>query len=663
MAFYAIGVSPSSFGGDSGDIILSYYFGNVAHPPGYPLNTMLGWTLSRAVGLVSGGTFAYKANMVSAVYMALSCALLYLLTYRLLKNKLYSLYAAFTLGFATLFWLYAHSAEVFQLTILLILISFNFLFAWFYKPKNNQKKAYLAIFFFGLAVFHHQTALLFGPSYIYLIHKRRKYILNSWKEIFKIIFIFLLGLLPYLYVGWETLIKNPHNWEDAGSVENFIRLLARSDYGTFSATKELVGTAITTRLLQLLWYFKFVIEDFSILGVLLALLGTVYLFFKKREIFWFFFLAWFFGGPFFVFYASFPMTESFYKGVVERFLINSYLAIAIFTAFGVGAIIFFIQKLFWVRLRLNKVILKVLAALFLIIPFSLAYANYPRADLSGYKVGRVIAEDILSSADPSGIVFLQSDTLLFNTQYSNLVEKTNEQSKVIIAGMMGKPTYRKNIVRLYPDLNYPEVFYSTNRLFSGDVGMSLIEANIDRYPIYSFEELPLGDKFVFVKEGMLYRIYRKDEAPSNEEVERMIAEKIAKLKFTKSLTNGQYLHFFADNIIVNYPVVFNQNGFELLSRGKVDEAERYFLRALDLDPKFKPALFNLGIVYSEQKKCGNAKSVFENLRQIDENYWQALEGLGHVYKNCYDNSDKAQSYFDAAEKLKNKDFSVPLEKF
>src|SRR3989344_1102033 len=124
---YFFGVSPSVFGGDSGDIILASWFGGVAHPPGYPLNTMIGWIFTH---LPLEASVAFKANLMPPFFMSASISLLFLILEKLTKNFFVSLSASLILAFTSLFWLYAHIIEVFQLNILLISISFYFLVSW-----------------------------------------------------------------------------------------------------------------------------------------------------------------------------------------------------------------------------------------------------------------------------------------------------------------------------------------------------------------------------------------------------------------------------------------------------------------------------------------------------------------------------------------------------
>src|SRR3990167_9859715 len=117
---YIKGVSPSVFGGDSGDIILASWFGGVAHPPGYPLNTMLGWIFTH---LPLNATVAFKANLMAAFLHAAVVAVLCLILQKVTKNIFVSIASSLVLAFNPLFWLYAHILEVFQLNLLLVSIS------------------------------------------------------------------------------------------------------------------------------------------------------------------------------------------------------------------------------------------------------------------------------------------------------------------------------------------------------------------------------------------------------------------------------------------------------------------------------------------------------------------------------------------------------------
>src|SRR3989344_4887503 len=124
FSIYILGVSPSVYGGDSGDIILAAYFGGVAHPPGYPLNSIIGWFFTH---LPFGVSVAYRANLMMAVFASLTVGFAFLTIYKLTKNGFVALAASLVLAFIPLFWLYAHIAEVFQLNLLLVALRVYFL--------------------------------------------------------------------------------------------------------------------------------------------------------------------------------------------------------------------------------------------------------------------------------------------------------------------------------------------------------------------------------------------------------------------------------------------------------------------------------------------------------------------------------------------------------
>ena len=60
---------------DSLELQLVTYMLGIAHPPGYPLYTLLGWLFTR----LPLGDVAYRVNLMSAVFGALTVALVYLI--------------------------------------------------------------------------------------------------------------------------------------------------------------------------------------------------------------------------------------------------------------------------------------------------------------------------------------------------------------------------------------------------------------------------------------------------------------------------------------------------------------------------------------------------------------------------------------------------------
>ena len=68
--------------GDSGELIAAAYVLGVAHPPGYPLYTMLGYLAT----LLPGGSPALRMNLISGLFDAIAVGIVFLIVYRLVTS-------------------------------------------------------------------------------------------------------------------------------------------------------------------------------------------------------------------------------------------------------------------------------------------------------------------------------------------------------------------------------------------------------------------------------------------------------------------------------------------------------------------------------------------------------------------------------------------------
>lgn len=652
-------VSKAVLGGDSGNIILSYYFGSAAHPPGYPLNTLLGYVFT---SLLPGSTFAAKASLVSLFYHSIALVLIFFCLRVVTKNIYVSLAATFTLGFTVLFWLYSHVAEVFELTEVLLLASTLFLLRWYLGTLKRRKFSdlFFAFVFWGFAVFHHHISLLFAPAILYLLLKNKKSVSRVSYAPLKLFLGFFLGIVPYFYIVIVDFFGIPTNWGDPSSFGGLVKMITRADYGTFTASPELIGFSAKARLIQILWFVKTLVADFTLIGILLSAVGATYLLFKKRDLFIFLALAFFFFGPFFIAYSIFPPLTSFLQGITERFLLNSYLFFTFFVAFG---FLFVFEKLISsikILIR-NSALSKVIIGLsFLAFPLYLALLNWGKTDLSEFDAGDALPEDVINSVDVPGIILLQTDTITFSVQYKYYVEKMGNESKIVMSGRTKHKFYRDKLAREYPELKYPES-YAKSTVLSYEEGIKdFIEANYDNRPIYSAGKISVSDNFVWIPQGAVFRLYRRGNLPPGEEIIRKIDSSFSKFRFRKEMFDGRYLSFFEDHIKTIYAEVFVDNAKELLARGQLDRAYATYDTALALSPANRGARFGLAVVLFEKKQCKEAETLFNELIVVQRNYWQAWEGLSKVYADCYLDNDKAKIYREKSNEIKEKQRAIPI---
>jgi len=113
LVLYGITLRPGVLPADSGEFQRVVPTAGVAHPPGYPLYTILGWLFSR---LPLGPSPAWRVNAFSAITAAGTLALVYAAARRLSTSAFGGVAAAVALGSATTFWATATKASIRPLT-------------------------------------------------------------------------------------------------------------------------------------------------------------------------------------------------------------------------------------------------------------------------------------------------------------------------------------------------------------------------------------------------------------------------------------------------------------------------------------------------------------------------------------------------------------------
>src|SRR3989338_2979403 len=142
VLFYMYFQTSSIYGGDAGDLVTAAYLRGVAHPPGYPLYTFIGYLLTK----LPVSTVAWRVGLLSSVSSAATLTMLYLLLRMVSKKTILSLVTVSTLGFTYLFWLYAIVPEVFALHTFFVVTLTYVLFRW--SNTHNRRYLYLFVFIF-----------------------------------------------------------------------------------------------------------------------------------------------------------------------------------------------------------------------------------------------------------------------------------------------------------------------------------------------------------------------------------------------------------------------------------------------------------------------------------------------------------------------------------
>jgi len=491
---YGITLNPTLNGGDSGELITVAYTWGVAHPPGYPLFTILGKILT----LIPIGSIALRVNTLSALADTGAAVLLFLAVSRWSRNLWAGLLSGALAAFCPLIWGYAVSAEVFALNNFFVALLFYLAARTVGVPQPSKNLFYAACFAFGLGLTNHHTLLFVGiPILIWLW-------LIPFREMKKVLLIkkglpyFLFGLLPYLYLPLAALRKPWNSWGNAATFEGFIRHLLRADYGTFQLASS-AGPGIMSFWEINFHFVKNLSSQFTLLGVLVGVLG-LYFMIRKEGIKGLSGLL----ACILLLYLSFFHARSNLQSrdleILTRFWQLPYLIFA--TWIGLGFDFLTAKRGF----RFSP------AAALVLISGQIALNLPTRLEAKTTAFHR-FAEAILAALPQDAILFSRGDIYSGTVWYLQGCEKARPDVHLVDRELLTQ-TWMKPLVQLhYPEVHLPGDIYHPD-LPNGYGLRQLIAANISRFPVFftefhPAEDLSWEDTFEIWPHGFLLRIIPK----------------------------------------------------------------------------------------------------------------------------------------------------------
>ena len=429
--------------GDSPELIMAAVTLGVAHAPGYPLFTTLGHLFS----LIPFGSIPFRVNLLSVTCDAFTIGVVYFSAFHLTRSQLAAAVAALLLAVNPTFWEWSLAAEVFQLNNLLAALLILLLIAWHEQPERS---GFLIAAFFvtGLALTNHQTIVLLGPAFCFVLCQRRS-ILFTWPRLLAIgIVAFVIGLLPYIYIPWAAAYHPAHNWGNVSSFHDLVGLITRRSYGS----TRLVSTAGYSGGSPWLRIAKLCISFGPVAG-LLIILGAIQAFQRARWYFLFSLIAFIFAGPFFVWISNLNLsTAPSALFVLQRFFLLSQVAVAPLAAFGVLALAQFVTRSIGSTsvLALRVVTVTCLAAVLITVG-----TNYRRIDLSRNFIARHFGEDVFNTIRPNSILLVSGDGLAFPLMYLQKVENVRNDTTLVVLPLLLGDWYVRQLREQHPDLVLP----------------------------------------------------------------------------------------------------------------------------------------------------------------------------------------------------------------
>jgi hypothetical protein len=476
FAMYLRTLHPGVPGPDSGELITVARVLGIAHPPGYPLYTLL----AHAFGLVvPWGSYAARLNLMSALLQAGTAALLCVTVCRLTRSAGAGIAAALALGCSRPFWRAALVAEVFPLNDLMaaaLWLSFAVLLRdaglLGVRPPNGRATspwplAVLITVTAAIPAHHHTLAILALPLAAVALalaalperrllralpRYRRPYALGR-NHVMAGAACLALGLAPLAYLPWAAGRVTPVTWGEADRPAGFLALLARAEYGSGSLAPMPGSPGADVHHAWL--YLQNLPGDFAWVGAVLALLGGLVLVRAAvrgnatgawgagaRPL-----LAVILGSAIlqtaFFSRVPFPSGTAYFRGVVERFYVLPDLTVALLAGLGGAACLGAVAG----RLRPAAAGLLVLLA-----GVSPHVAHMRTLDQRGNHAIEDLGRNVLASLPRDAVLFSIGDIFYNSLLYLTVVE--GQRPDVVFADqfLMTRAWYVRELRRRHPDL-------------------------------------------------------------------------------------------------------------------------------------------------------------------------------------------------------------------
>lgn len=656
FAIYLHNVSPSVYGGDVGDFVIASLTRGIAHPSGYPLFVLLGVIFDQ---LPIHQTPAWKVGLVSVFFSSFSVVVMYFIILELLKKRLLAVITALSLAFLYSFWLYAEVAEVFALNSFFEL--FLLLLGILYYTRKKIVFLYLLSFFAGLSLTNHEIIVLLFPSLFLLIIKANWKILLNRLVLIKCIVLFLLGLLPYIYIpiADSHISDTTFTWDTQHSLKETIHHIFRLEYGWHPNTDK----NVSARVFPLLAYVAYWLRELPFIALISCIAG-VYSMIRQRKVYILgvILLAFALSGPGYILYGSTPVADEFTQGVLERFYGISPLFFLIFLPFGITLCIDIIIKL--LTLLQPGIIKKIYYKNFLLLPFFiiplyLFLQNFPTTNLHNIRIGDDFGKDLLASLPKNSTLLLYGDTVVFNAVYIQKAFGVREDVHLIVSeySFLQDKDYRRK---------KDEIKKTHKDLSDAIVNIMVLASFAKDRPIFSTRQFQFSDKkygkIEWIPYGIVHKLANSDDLTLTKdefltlqkniwETYRVSNKSILTPQVEKSLTLSEI------------PIIYAQGninvGNYLVSRYHDPIAKEYYQQAIDFAPDKDMGYEKMGSYFLNIKDCKNAAEYFKKSVEINSAKKEPYVALYIIYSFCIPDKQNIQMITEEFYKV----FHTPIQSF
>jgi tetratricopeptide (TPR) repeat protein len=538
------------------------------------------------------GDMAMRMNLLSAFFASLVAVMIYLINRVLNHGRLTAALSSAIAAFSFTFWSHAVITEVYTLAALFFCLLIFFTLLWL-KEKKPKWLLLLALTA-GLGLAHHVIIAVFYPVFLLFVLVTQPRLIRDWKLVVKMVALFLLPLLLYLYLPLRSAADPVNDW---GNPETFSALTdhitARQFGGLFFKHGfEGVKYQLNIFMNSLLDQFHFVVLLLVLFGVMIGLKR------EKRAVFLFLALL----------AVNISYASAYFITDIEPQFIYLFLVLALFAGMALEYVNGLILKTGNPRvLWPGWVVLAIIALLPLVL-------NWAKCDHGNNYLARNYGQNMMASLDEKGVLFIDSEAELFIVAYLKIVEGLRPDVEVY--------DVRQNIffIPAMKEKNRDEVTVEHLYRFAQQMVT-------DKRPVYFSN--PIFGNFRFTEHGVLYRALPGGESPD------LTAGKTADPwdKYDLSGLDRPYLNAGAKEMAGKY---YLSRAKVLAMRGKVDESLAFLDKAVKVAADQHQVLKQTGMFYMQVRRHDLAEGLLKKavkLNPFDSDDYNMLGMIAHYRKD------------------------------
>ena len=246
----------------------------VAHPPGYPVYTLIVYLFTQ----LGFGSAAFLGHLSSAVIGSFACGCLYLCARQMGASSIPALTASWLFASSEHFWSQAIITEVYTLNALFF-FGLYFLILRGTRHPGNACMWIAAAVIYGLSLANHWPLMILStPGLILLVCPVWKTVCRKTPTLLGALFI--SAILPYLWMVWRSLQNPPVSfYGPIGSFEKLWFFVSRKGYADADVSP---SADWADRFGFMEWLGTELVWQLTLPGFVLAMLGIVILL-RRRQ--------------------------------------------------------------------------------------------------------------------------------------------------------------------------------------------------------------------------------------------------------------------------------------------------------------------------------------------------------------------------------------------